>query len=44
MDSQAAAVLGVWLFATATAISKQVNGGFMFVAFVVAIFVTKIIL
>jgi hypothetical protein len=44
MDGQTAAILGVWVFAAATAMSKQVAGWFMLVAFVVAVLTTAFIL
>lgn len=44
MDGQTAAILGVWTFATATAMSKQVAGWVMMVAFVVALLTTAFIL
>ena len=37
MNEQTAIILGVWIFAAATAMSKQVSGLFMLVAFGVAI-------
>ena len=44
MDGQTAAIIGVWMFAAATAMSKHVVGWFMLVAFVVAVLTTALIL
>jgi hypothetical protein len=43
MDIQAAAILGAWLFAASTAISKQVSGWFMIVAFIAAMSITYLL-
>lgn len=40
MDPQSAAILGAWIFAGATALSKQVSALFMLVAFIIAIVLT----
>lgn len=40
MTEHVAILLGVWIFAVATVISKEVQGGFMLVAFAVAIAVS----
>ncbi len=40
MSLESAAIIGVWLFAAATALSKSVSGVFMLIAFLVALVVT----
>jgi hypothetical protein len=40
MDIQTAAILGAWIFATATVVAKNVAGGFMVVSLLIALFVT----
>ena len=43
MTVNALAVIGAWLFACATVISKEIPGGFMLFAFVVAMILTLVL-
>lgn len=40
MSNQTAIIIGAWIFAAATVLAKNVSGGFMLVAFIVAIIVS----
>jgi hypothetical protein len=42
MDTTTAAILGVWIFATATALTKHVGGPFMLMSFIVALIITGV--